>query len=174
VTLISSELPSKAFCQQSNPAYDYSAKIAADTSVQGQSYDGIYWQLIRQGKQPLDAYRATYMYEKGYEIGYYYGFVLVILRGQQSVDNNDIYWVWLNYYKQAAWSKGLWGWFQQAYLDGQLRGNRVARGLEAAPAGNVTARPAPRDVGAYQLSLPVDPNDPWSDLRIREQFTGPK
>ena len=171
-----SALPNKAFCQQTtNPAYDYAAKIAADPCAQGRGYDGIYWQLISQGKQPLDAYRATYMYEMGYQLGYYYGFVVQAQRGQPPSDNHSAYYAWLNYYQQSAWSQGLWGWYQQAYLDGQVRGIRVASGQEAAPPGNVVPNPAPGEVGAYQRSLPADdPNDPWSGLRKANQITGPK
>lgn len=167
--------PSASLAQQAPvpPAQYYAGIIAGDPGARG--YEAVYWELIRQGKQPLDAYRATYVYEQGYRIGYYYGFILVTLNGQQPADGYDSYFTWLQFYQSQEWSKPLWGWFQQAYLDGQLRGNRVARRLEAVPAGGGIPAPAAGDVGAYQRSLPaVDPNDPWSDLRIRQQITGPR
>jgi hypothetical protein len=165
-------LPSTAAAQTSD-AQKYAQAIASDPGATNGGYLAAYWQIVNQGKPPLDAYRATYMYNTGYTIGYYYGVLQIINNNQAPADKYALYFTWVNYYQQAAWSQKLWGWFQQGYLDGQNKGFNVAMGKEA---GRTDVIPAPTagDVLRYQRSLGVDPNDPWSDLRVREQITGPK
>jgi hypothetical protein len=158
---------------QPSEAQIYAAKIQADPGAANGGHLAIYSELVRKGKKPYDAYRAAYIYNKGFEIGYYYGVVDFVLKGQRPADNYDTFFSWQTFYQQQAWSKPLWGWFQQGYLDGHTKGKRVAARLEAGrsdliPPANVG------DLNRYQRSLNIDPDDPWSDLRVREQITGPK
>lgn len=168
-------LPGTAAAQQAQPneAQVYAAKIAADPGAANGGQLAIYWELARKGKPPYDAYRAAYIYNKGFEIGYYYGVVDFVLQGKRPADNYDTFFSWQTFYQQQAWSKPLWGWFQQGYLDGHTKGKMVAARREAGRSDVIPPATA-GDLNRYQRSLNIDPDDPWSDLRVREQITGPK
>jgi hypothetical protein len=159
---------------QSQEVQRYREAIARDPrAATGQA--NVYEELIRQGKDPLRAFRAAYIYCKGFELGYYYGYEAVYAAATRRPPDTDfsIYHKWEDFYKQQPWSSGLWGWYQQAYLDGQTRGMAVAQGRETGPPGAIPAAVA-GDVGRYARSLPSDPDDPFGDLRIRSRITGPR
>lgn len=153
----------------------YARKIAEDPdpSVQGKGYEAIYWKLVNLGKEPLKAYRATYIYVYGYRLGFYYG---ATFKGQSPTDNYALFYNALQNYRNQEWSKDIWGWFEEGQLDGQWRGQRVGKGLEQpapSPSPGQTPYPRPEEIGQYASSSSDDPNDPWNDLKYR-QIQGPR
>jgi hypothetical protein len=156
---------------QENEAQKYARIIATDGRIQGRGYDTIYAQLLRKGKQPLDAYRATYIYGRGFELGYTY-YAIRAISGQEPSDKYEAHYQALRNFQQEPWSSQLWGWYEQGFIDGQMRGYAVAGKTEQ---GDLQKVPqiSESDLGRYQRSLNIDPDDPWSDLRVRERITGP-
>lgn len=169
-------LPRTGFCQDRMVGQEtrfYAAQIAADGRAEyvGRRLDLVYWELIRRGWKPLNAYRGTYVYDMGHKVGYRHGVVLG-MENKRLASEHEEKQQWETFYKQQEWSKTLWGIYQQGYADGGDRGLRVGRRQEAGP---VNAHPPleARDVFRYQRTLGIDPDDPFSDLRIREVITGP-
>lgn len=150
----------------------YAQIIATDVRVQGRGYDAIYAELIRKNKPPLDAYYATYMYGRGFELGHYYYSIRAITR-QEPTDNYATYFAHLKEYQEGDRNKHLWGWYQQGYMEGQLKAQSAAQRQEQLDPSK-TPPVSTNDIGSYQRSLGIDPSDPWSDLRVREVITGPK
>jgi len=151
----------------------------------GYNYALKYVELVRAGWHPQKAYYAIWAYQNGWRLGYHHGWH----DGAYQINRNrnqqwtgpwrawmyNEYDAWLKAQQSWGWSKDVWGAFEKGYHDGYDKGIRVGwnRGQHLDRA--YIPQPDLSDFGraARNARSGLDPNDPWADLPLRPQVTGP-